>query len=284
MRIIRTLMVRNEIDIINHNLSWYHRLGIQSVVIDNGSSDGTYECCEKNLGGSVLALERVETDEFDAVDLGKRCFELASEHQPEWVLYADSDEYIQTIPRKKGIDRLVQEAEAGKSNVIQCHNIEFWMTPEDDLTVEDPLERIRHYSYMDSARFRLYRFHPKADAHTAVGHKVFFPEDIERKVHEEQAVIRHYKFRNLEQGYRKIARVRPSEKHPKMNFHYLKFRPESRFFVIDPSNLTFYEEDDNWNMEQKFKGWRMSKEELQNFLEMGEKEFSQWYGGTKINY
>ena len=144
--------------------------------------------------------------------------------------------------------------------------MEFWMTEKDDLREKDFMIRLRYYSYFDSNRYKVFPNLPGLDLVTHIGHRPVFPDSVKIKMSPKGFISRHYKFRSLEQGYRKIKRVRPPKSRPHQSFHYLRFKESPEWFIVPSSKLTLYNEDHKWNLERKFDGGRMSKEELKNYL------------------
>ena len=94
MKIIRVLPgVYNEIDILEENLKFYIDQGFETVVVDNGSTDGSYELCEKYLGKGIVKLSQIKTKEFDTRLLLKEATLLYKDENPDWVILADADEF-----------------------------------------------------------------------------------------------------------------------------------------------------------------------------------------------
>ena len=74
MRLVMTLKVRDEADIIEHNLRFHRALGVDFfVVTDNGSTDGTSEILDRYAAAGLAHVIRDETGELTGRE---RCFSL----------------------------------------------------------------------------------------------------------------------------------------------------------------------------------------------------------------
>ena len=61
MKIVGMLAVYNDNDIIEEIIQHLISQGIDLVVLDNGSTDGTYEICKKFVGKGILDLFQYKT-------------------------------------------------------------------------------------------------------------------------------------------------------------------------------------------------------------------------------
>jgi glycosyltransferase involved in cell wall biosynthesis len=94
MRLVMTLLVRNEADIIKAHLAYHLRAGVDFVIAaDNGSSDGTSEILERHAeAGRLVRLERDGI--VSQVDTVTQMARLAAvDHGADWVINADADEF-----------------------------------------------------------------------------------------------------------------------------------------------------------------------------------------------
>lgn len=94
MRIVLTLLVRDEIDLIGSNLEYHLAEGVDHIIVtDNGSQDGTREVlaqCQSN--GRVTVLDEPPSD-FSQHRWVTRMARLACiEFGADWVINADADE------------------------------------------------------------------------------------------------------------------------------------------------------------------------------------------------
>lgn len=265
MKLVRMLTMYNEEDIIERSIRWYADQGIKSVIVDNGSTDASYGICSRLIGKGVLDLATYATEEYEEAALLDRVLQLAQTHNPDWLLLADADEFYESFCGGNLKEAIIAESVKGY-NAIQFHNMEFWMTVEDNCNEPDIIKRIRHYSYFDSNRFKCYANIPGINISKKLGHAPAFPEQSMMRLSPNKFISRHYKFRSLEQGYRKIGRVRPTKDKPAQNFHYLQFLKTPDFFIIPATRLNVYTEDHNWIIERKFDGNRMSNEEIRKYL------------------
>jgi Glycosyl transferase family 2 len=96
MRLVMTLKVRDEADIIEDNLRYHRALGVDFfVVTDNGSVDGTSEILERYEKAGLAHVIRIETGTLrdNEEDWTTRMARLAAtEFEADWVFHDDADE------------------------------------------------------------------------------------------------------------------------------------------------------------------------------------------------
>lgn len=278
MNIIRLVNVHNEADILPYNLNWYIDQGISTLAIDNGSTDGSLEILKKYLGNGILEIKVIETKHFDRRLLFNEATKLAHKYNPDWVIFADCDEFFEPLDRDfNTLHELIEHVAGNGDNLIQFHNMEFWMTFDDDLSILNPLERMKYYSYFDSNRYKVFKFFEGFSLVPKMGHAPTFPKFMQMKLSKYKGISRHYKIRSLNQGRYKVKRVIPEPGKLEFGFHYIKFGIEPEWYIINSSKLNFYSGDRKWNFKRTFNGHRMNNEELCNYLNLrNEKELTEW--------
>ena len=97
MRVVMTLKVRDEADIIEANLRFHRALGVDFfIVIDNGSVDGTSEVLERYAAAGLAHVITDETSELRANEvrwIGEMGRLAATEYGADWVFHNDADEF-----------------------------------------------------------------------------------------------------------------------------------------------------------------------------------------------
>jgi hypothetical protein len=94
MRVVMTLLVRNEADIIDAHLAFHLNAGIDFVIAsDTGSDDGTREVLERYRSeGRLHLIDQPEL--FSQIDVVTQMARLAAtEFQADWVVNSDADEF-----------------------------------------------------------------------------------------------------------------------------------------------------------------------------------------------
>jgi len=258
LKIVGMIPVFNEVDIVRQVLGHLIEQGIELVIIDNGSTDGSYEVCSEFEGVGVAKLKRISTERFEIAFLLKSLHDMALELEPDWILLCSADEFPESPYRGMTLKEAVElEAERGY-NLIPFNNFEFYPTEEDEGSTEpDVRKRLRYYTWHDDYQFRCWKNYPEMTVNEYGGHRPKFPPRVEVKVSPNKFVLRHYKIRSFEHGMRKVfderlPRYPPVARRMGWHTHYDNLKRDKSYFVVDSKKLTKYNEDGNWNLTKTF--------------------------------
>src|SRR5208282_5400671 len=259
-RIVGMMTVYNEADIVGHVIEHLVSQGIELVVLDNGSTDGSYEIVKRHIGKGILSVDRIETENFEKASIFRTLHGMAIQYSPDWMLLTAADEFLESPYRGLTLSKAVQlEGERGH-NMIQFNNFEFFPTEKDhDNQETDVRKRLRYYSWHDDDQFRCWRMYRDMSVFGTYGHDAKLPDGIRTRVSPNKFILRHYKIRSYEHGLRKIfserlPRLLPEERAKGWNVQYDNIGTDRNYFVIDSIKLTRYEEDGNWNLTKTFDG------------------------------
>jgi hypothetical protein len=140
MKIAMTLLVKNEMDVIETHIR-YHRPKVDfMVVMDNMSGDGTYETLlslSEELGGIVVLTmaSRVYDQAFWVTRMVRHCAEMGA----DWVVNSDADEFWVGDLRY-----VVEEFWKVGANIVYPCGTTFVPTVRDDPMVLNPIKRMLH--------------------------------------------------------------------------------------------------------------------------------------------
>lgn len=95
-RIVMTLLVKNEEEMLAQNLEFHHHQGVSAFIItDNNSTDGTPQIIEhyKQRGWVVEAIEERATNYEQKRWVDRMVWLAKTKHHANWVINADADEF-----------------------------------------------------------------------------------------------------------------------------------------------------------------------------------------------
>jgi len=238
-----------------------HNQGIPLIVIDNGSSDGSYDILKKYVGDTIIELSRIETKSFKWDFILRSLYNMVGKYNPMWMIFIDDDEFYESPFPSLNLSEAIRQESSKGYNLIQFNNFEFWPTEKDqDSTCVDIRQKIKYYSWNDNWRFKCFRNYEGTNIDETGGHLPIFPPRVRVNLSPNKFILRHYMIRSYEQGLRKIkTRLARHDEYGKKKWGlklYEKFGEDERYFIIDSSRLTKYNEDGQWVLERKFDGHR----------------------------
>lgn len=263
-KIVAFTIVYNEEEVIEKCLMNAKEQGLTPIIIDNGCTDGTIRIA-KGLG--VPVFECI-TQTYHVYRLIERAILWAKEIGCDWYVLKDADEIFETYDGRKVVEAVSEADEAGY-NCMRFDMYEFWPTVDDDLSIADFTERIKHYSYYSSNYLKMIKNSNDIrtrDPHTPRGRINESPDRL---------LFRHYRFIGLEQGKKKARNrliARPCITKKKYHNRYYDFagRIKSRalrkldlpvnedgFYVLEKRFYSkLHKFDGTWNKKRVFDGWR----------------------------
>jgi len=258
VKIVGMIPVYNESDIIASNIEHLVSQGISLVILDNGSTDGSYEICSSYVGKGVISLEKLVTERFEVGSLLESLYKITLTHKPNWVLLSDADVFLESPYPKLTLEEAIKSEDLKGYNLIQFNNFEFWPTEKDRGESEcDVRKRLKYYTWNDDLQFRCWKVYPGIELSSGGGHYPDLPSNVKISICPTKYVLRHYKVRSFEHGLRKIfderlPRYSEMERGKGWHLHYDKFGRDESYFVIDSRNLNKYEEDGRWIVKKTF--------------------------------
>ncbi|RLA47154.1 MAG: glycosyltransferase family 2 protein, partial [Gammaproteobacteria bacterium] len=203
------LAVRNEALHIRRAIKSFVRLGIEVVIIDHESTDGTLEICKEYLGDGVLTIEQLAWDgvfDLSAQLDAKAC--IARDLPHDWIIHADADEWflspVSGESLREGINRIDRQG----YNVINFEEFVFLPNPDESGISPDYEKKILYYYYFAPRQKRLMRAWKRKcefNNRSTGGHQLI---GAGLKVAPEAFILRHYITLSQQHAYKKyVGRV-----------------------------------------------------------------------------
>lgn len=124
-RVLAIGFVYNEMKYMPMKLEWARSEGIELYVIDNMSTDGTWEWLQAN----GVPSHRVDTGgSFDLRILQDSMMKTLAEIRPDWVVYQGADTFMMF---QDGVRTAIREAELAGGNALHMDIVDFRNTGED---------------------------------------------------------------------------------------------------------------------------------------------------------
>jgi hypothetical protein len=244
----------NEVDIVTSTIDRLTSQEIEVFVIDNWSTDGTYEVIWNRYRGSKLVhLERYPhsgaSDIFNLRALLERTEEIGLKSGADWVIRNDADEVRESPWPGLTLRDALFTAQTRGYDCVDHTVLEFRPTPMDDTTVDDPVERLGHCEFgREEGHFiqiNAWRnLGQRVQLSSTGGHETDFEN---QRVFPYKFLLRHYPIRSQAQGERKVfvdrgLRWDPVERALGWHTHYDSFGPGTSF-LWNPSELIRFDAD-----------------------------------------
>lgn len=233
----------NERDVIVATTQRLVDQGIEVVVIDNESTDGSPDLVRNRFPAEQVTVETWPTGgAYHLASLMGRIEQIAAAHAADWIILQDADEVRQSPWPGVSLRDALWTMQRRGFNAIDHTVLNFVPVPGDDFAEGDPADALLHF---DFGRHRGYFHQIRAWRNLGAvslvpsgGHDVQFPG---RRVAPYKFLLRHYSIRSQEHGLRKVlaerrARWHPSDRARGWHFHYDHVDDESNL-LGDPAVL-----------------------------------------------
>jgi len=274
MKIVAMVPLFNDVDIIAEVLNHIISEGVEPVVLDNGSTDGSYEICQEFFKNGQIELHRFETKDQQTIETLRKLYDMALVKSPDWIIKNDSDEFLESEKKDLTLKEAITKIDSEGYNLIQFDVFNFFITGKDDSSIKSVKERMKYYSFNYDFTYRAWKYHPGILPEIIAGHLPIFPADQKYRIWPKKFALRHYSFRNKEQAEKKI-KDRLSRNNSTIetkldwHIHYAKIQKQDFSKPLDHRVLNKYREDKNWNLERKFSFTDTMKTKEEIFLEDG---------------
>lgn len=213
-RVVAIISTFNEEDVIIPCIEHLKQNGVDVYIIDNWSTDKTYELVEQMLGQGVIGIERWPesgpSNSYDWKELLKRKEELALDIDADWFIHHDADEIRESPWQGVSLREAFWEVDRLGFNAVDFTLVNF--SPIDNDFVPGT-SFVDYFDYFEFSKRPGHFIQIKAwkktsdrvNLHSSGGHDVKFKN---RKVFPYNFLLRHYPFRSQEQGEKKVFKER----------------------------------------------------------------------------
>jgi glycosyltransferase involved in cell wall biosynthesis len=208
VRVVALLAAHDEERFVGGCIEHLAGQGIETYVIDNGSTDRTAELATRFAGRGLAGIESFPRDGHYAwLGLLARKAELAARLDADWFVHVDADEI--RLPPRSGVTLKEALADVDRQGFNAVNFLELTFVPTREQPDHDHpryTETMRwYYPFLPSFPNRLNAWkkqeHP-VDLVSSGGHVVAFPE---LRMYPESFPMRHYLFLSVEHAIRKYA-------------------------------------------------------------------------------
>jgi hypothetical protein len=244
----------NEADLIASTIDRLYSEGAAVYLIDNWSTDGTWEIAQRRLGRGLIGAERFPADGpprfYEWRHLLWRVEELAATTRADWFVHVDADEQRRSAWPGVSLRTALWRVEQRGFNAVDHTVLTFPPVDDGFRPGSDPERHFRHFEFGRNIGHLVQiktwkRTRERVDLASTGGHDVSFEG---RRLFPYNFLSKHYPVRSQAHGERKIfgerqSRWSPEERAAGWHVQYDHLRP-GHSFLRDPAGLEQYDEDD----------------------------------------
>ncbi|HEX3145164.1 MAG TPA: hypothetical protein VHQ64_14425 [Pyrinomonadaceae bacterium] len=251
-RVVAFMAAYNEADIIVESIRKWTDQGVHVHILENWSTDQTYELIEQTSRGLPVTCERFPRDgpsaHFEWAAMLARIEELTRELEADWFVRRGADEIMASPwPGISYRDALYLVDRAG-FNCVDHTIIEFYPVDNDFQPGMDHETYFRHFDFKRLShqwqRKAWKNCGVAASSIATAGHDVTFEA---RRIYPFKFLLKHYSFRSQAHGERKVFRERKprwnaKERAKGWHLHYDSIREGHQFLQPAAAREIFSEE------------------------------------------
>ena len=239
MKIFSISVVKNEADVIALCLQDASQWAEKIFVLDNGSTDDTWEIVKSLASDKIVPYKQDTTPFYDGIraQVYQEFNHLATEGD-WWCFRLDADEFYADDPRE-----FLAKVPLNHHFVV-TDTISFQLTKEDFANGNSPqgIDDIRYYSKQTWSEARFFRHRNQMEWTSAM-------ERPRRMgvMHPTRIKVRHYQFRSLEQIKKRVAVRVEARRNGCPGFGY-SIDENVNSYLGNRSDLNYYNNDNNWKL------------------------------------
>lgn len=194
MKVVALLTVRNEERYLAQCLEHLHNQGIETCLIDNGSTDSTLEIARSFLGRGLLRIEHFPfKGSFELIQILLNEERLAKEIDADWFIHHDADEIREAPSDYRTLKEGIEDADRQGYNAINFDEFVFLPTSDrEDFEGKDYVKEMRYYYFFQPRtlhRLNAWKKNPYVNLHREAGHRVDLPD---LQIFPISFILRHY--------------------------------------------------------------------------------------------
>ena len=203
---LAVLLFHNDEDIIRDHINYYIQNNHDIIVFNHNSSDNTFNKimefkdkikCYYELNDKIVFKNNEVHETVSIILMGKTTNHsnikiIKTEEKTEkiflkqmdkndiinytklydWISFPESDEFLEGPDRSKNYYSHLCELHNTDKKAIQFLNFVFWFTEKDDININSPIERIKHYAHFNNCGPRFYAWRARLTNIRWFGHNL----------------------------------------------------------------------------------------------------------------
>ena len=262
--VLAIITTYNELDVIGGLINYLHEQGVRCHVIDNWSTDGTFELVSQLTTTLPVTIERFPkegpSEYFEWEPLLERIEEVAHSSDADWVIHHDADEIRQSSWAGVRLSDALWAIDTWGFNCVDHTVIEFRPIDNRWELSDNVLAAFEFCEFLPNGdRFlQLKAWKPQSQKVRITAHGGHAAEFEGRRVFPYKFITRHYSIRSQIHGQRKVLKERqgrwsPTERAKGWHIQYDAYDEQSSF-LWDERDLFRFELLDEFFLIQRLSG------------------------------